>query len=148
VSAEQEVKTEVSSEQEQPMADVEFPPILQELREVAMKLHTREQAPKEGEAAAPAKPKEPFVPTQKDYLQFLVDSNAVYEVLEDIVNSNDKLAMFQNCGIERTQELEKDIAWMCAKFDLEKPDVGMPGKMYSEQLRSMVKSDEDIPEFM
>lgn len=138
----------ISTEQQQPMADVEFPSILEELRDVAMKLHTREQSPKEGRAPAPAKPAEPFVPTQKDYLQFLVDSNAVYAVLEEIVNRQPGLAMFRSCGIERTEELEKDIAWMCNKFDLERPDVGMAGKTYAEELKNMVRSDEDIPEFM
>lgn len=53
------------------------PPILLELRDVAMKLHTKEQAPREGQAAAPEKPTVPFAPTQMDYLKFLVDS---YEV--------------------------------------------------------------------
>jgi len=138
----------ISTEQQPPMADVEFPSILEELRDVAMKLHTREQAPKEGQAAAPAKPAEPFVPTQKDYLQFLVDSNAVYAVLEEIVNTQPGLAVFRSCGIERTEGLEKDIAWMCQKFDLERPDVGMAGKTYVEELKNMARSDEDIPEFM
>lgn len=133
---------------EPPMAEVEFPPILEELRDVAMKLHTREQAPKEGQAKAPAKPAEPYVPTQSDYLQFLVDSNAVYVALEEIVNSNEIMAPFRNTGIERTQELEKDIAWMCNKFDLERPEVGMAGGRYAQELKDMVKSDEDIPEFM
>lgn len=140
--------TESDVSTEQPMTEVEFPPILEELREVAMRMHTKVQAPKEGEAPAPAKPDAPFVPTQMDYLQFLVDSHAVYEVLEEIVNSNEKLAMFRNTGMERTQELEKDIAWMCDKFSLERPNVGCPGGMYAKKLKDMVKGDEDIPEFM
>ena len=126
----------------------EFPPILEELRDVAMKLHTREQSPREGKAEAPSKPDKPYVPTHGDYLQFLVDSKAVYDVLEDIVNSNEKLEAFRNTGIERTQELEKDIEWMCSKYDLQRPDVGMAGKRYAAELNDMVKSDEDIPEFM
>jgi len=145
MSAEPAVSTE---EEKQPMAEVGFPPIREELRDVAMKLHTRAQAPKEGEAPAPVQPAEPFVPTQMDYLQFLVDSNAVYVVLEDIVNDNEKLATFRNSGIERTAELEKDIAYMCDTFSLERPGVGMPGKMYAEELEGMVKGDADIPEFM
>lgn len=132
----------------QPTDGVVFPPILDELRDVAMRLHTREQAPREGRADAPAKPAEPYVPTHMDYLQFLVDSHAVYEVLESIVNDNEKLAMFRSTGIERTAELEKDIAWMCGKFDLERPGVGMAGMTYAEELKAMVESDDDIPEFM
>lgn len=125
-----------------------FPPILDELRDVAMRLHTREQAPREGQAEAPAKPAEPRVPTHMDYLQFLVDSRAVYAVMEEIVNGNEKLAMFRNTGIERTIELEKDIAWMCDKFDLQRPDVGTAGMTYAKELKAMVESDDDIPEFM
>lgn len=139
--------------------DEQFPPILQELREVAMKLHTREQSPKEGEAAAPAKPKEPYVPTQMDYLRFLVDSEAVYAALEEIVNgdgdgeeeedsSSALLAVFRNSGLERTEALEKDIAWMCEEFDLERPEVGKPGRTYAEELRGMVNGPEDVPEFV
>ena len=126
----------------------EFPPILEELRDVAMKLHTREQSPREGKAEAPAKPKEPYVPTHADYLQFLVDSDAVYKVLEDIVNNNEELSMFRNTGIERTQQLEKDIDWMCKTYDLQRPDVGHAGSMYAKELKAMIKSSEDIPEFM
>ena len=44
-----------------------------ELRGAAMKLHTRSQAPKEGQAKE-QKPKEKYVPTRDDYLAFLVDS--------------------------------------------------------------------------
>ncbi|EJK73678.1 hypothetical protein THAOC_04686, partial [Thalassiosira oceanica] len=93
-----------------------FKPILEELRDVAMKLHTREQAPKEGKAEEPKKPAEPFAPTQSDYLQFLVDSKEVYMALEDIVNGNDKLAPFRNSGLERTGALEHDINWMATEF--------------------------------
>ena len=149
MSSTETTEAAVSTEQQQqPMPDVEFPPILEELRDVAMRLHTREQAPKEGQAPVPAKPAQPYVPTHADYLQFLVDSHAVYAVLEEIVNGNEKLAMFQNTGIERTEQLEKDIAYMCSKYDLQRPDVGMAGKKYAEELKNMVKSDDDIPEFM
>lgn len=138
----------VSTTEEPPMAEVEFPPILEELRDVAMKLHTREQSPREGKAEAPAKPAAPYVPTAADYLQFLVDSNAVYVALEEIVDSRDQLAPFRNTGIERTRELEMDIQWMCEKFDLDRPEVGAAGGRYADELRGMVKSDDDIPEFM
>lgn len=77
-----------------------------------------------------------------------MDSHAVYVVLEEIVNGNEKLAVFQKSGMERTAELEKDIAWMCNEYGLEKPEVGMAGKNYAEELTAMAKGDEDIPEFM
>ena len=50
-----------------------------EMRPKAMKLHTRSQAPKEGQRAE--KPKEQpmamWSPSREGYLQFLVDSRAV-----------------------------------------------------------------------
>ena len=126
-----------------------FPPILDELRDVAMRLHTREQAPREGKAEASPPPREPYVPTIMDYLRFLVDSHAIYEAMEEIVNRNDKLAMFRETGIERTAELERDIAYVCEKFDLVRPDVGYAGTRYAGELRSMVVDDEgDVPEFV
>lgn len=126
----------------------EFPPILQELRDVAMRLHTREQAPREGQAEAPKKPAEPYVPTQADYLQFLVDSYVVYVALEEIVNEVELLAPFRNSGLERTQALEKDIKYMCERFDLQRPDAGKAGSVYAAQLKHMIKSSDDVPEFM
>lgn len=137
-------------------SQTEFPPILTELRDVAMKLHTKEQAPREGQASAPEKLKVPFVPNQADYLNFLVDSHAVYETLEEIVNKvelTDELGRFRNTGLERTVALEKDIEWMCKVFQLEKPEVGNAGQNYSEELRNIITINDDgtkegVPEFM
>eukprot|EP00804_Cyclotella_cryptica_P023630 CCRYP_011967-RA/>CCRYP_011967-RA protein AED:0.15 eAED:0.32 QI:0/0/0/1/1/1/2/0/313 len=134
----------------------EFPPILIELRDVAMKLHTKEQAPREGQAAAPAKPAVPYVPTHADYLQFLVDSCEVYKALEKIVNREDltdELGRFRNSGLERTCALEKDIEWMCNKFNLPKPEAGGAGVRYSDELGNMISVKDDgtkegIPEFI
>ena len=88
-----------------------------EMRKVAMKLHTREQAPKEGQQEAaprpkavsvpgtlaprccpykpgpasmlnvplPSSPSSQWAPTREGYLSFLVESKAVYEVLETVV---------------------------------------------------------------
>ncbi|GAB4828285.1 Heme oxygenase 1 [Ancistrocladus abbreviatus] len=84
---------------------------VEEMRFVAMKLHTKEQA-KEGEKVAegpeeksPAK----WEPTVDGYLKFLVDSKLVYDTLERIV---DKAAVpyyaeFRNTGLERSKKLEK-----------------------------------------
>jgi heme oxygenase len=137
-------------------SESEFPPILMELRDVAMKLHTKEQAPREGQAAAPAKPAVPFVPTQADYLKFLIDSYDVYQTLEEIVDREElteELGRFRDSGLERTAALEKDISWMCEKYNLEKPEVGATGKSYSEVLRNMITVDENgetkgVPEFI
>jgi hypothetical protein len=55
-----------------------------EMRAVAMKLHTRDQA-KEGEKEAESPPVAKWEPSIDGYLRFLVDSKLVYDTLEAIV---------------------------------------------------------------
>lgn len=116
-----------------------------ELRGAAMKLHTRSQAPKEGKVED--KEMEPYVTTQADYLQFLVDSQHVYQAMEDVVNSVDELSVFRNTGLERVAPLEKDIDFMVQEYGLEKPAVAAPGLQYAKVIRELGKA-ESIPEFM
>jgi heme oxygenase len=63
---------------------------VEEMRFVAMKLHTRDQA-KEGEKEA-REPQERSVakwdPTVDGYLRFLVDSKLVYDTLEGIIEKS------------------------------------------------------------
>lgn len=113
-----------------------------ELRGAAMKLHTRQQAPKEGEA--PAKKMEPYTPTRADYLQFLIDSQHVYRAFEEVVNERPELEAFRKTGLERVDPLERDITFMCNEYGLERTEVGQPGKKYAEVIRGI----ESIPEFM
>jgi len=107
-----------------------------------MRLHTRAQAPKEGQA--PAKKMEPYVPTRGDYLQFLVDSKHVYEVLEQVVNDRAELVAFRNTGLERTKALEQDIEFMVDEYGLDRPEAGEAGRNYADMLRNI----ESIPEFV
>mmetsp|Transcript_124427 Transcript_124427/g.244040 ORF Transcript_124427/g.244040 Transcript_124427/m.244040 type:complete len:277 (-) Transcript_124427:137-967(-) len=116
-----------------------------ELRGKAMKLHTRSQAPKEGQAEE--KPMEPYTPTHDDYLRFLVDSQHVYKAFEDIVQECDDLAVFRSTGLERVEPLEKDIEFMVQEYQLSRPSVGKPGLDYAEELRRLGKENL-IPEFM
>jgi len=113
-----------------------------ELRGAAMRLHTKEQAPKEGQV--PAEKLEPYTPTHEDYLRFLVDSKHVYEALEEIVNTRPELAAFQNSGLERGQPLESDISFMIKEYNLKMPQVGQAGRDYADMLRKI----ESIPEFI
>lgn len=113
-----------------------------ELRGAAMRLHTRQQAPKEGEA--PAKKMEPYTPTRADYLQFLIDSQHVYEALESVVNERPELEVYRNTGLERVSSLETDITFMCNEYGLKRTEVGQPGKKYAEMIRGI----QSIPEFM
>eukprot|EP00545_Synedropsis_sp_CCMP1620_P010444 CAMPEP_0119003354 /NCGR_PEP_ID=MMETSP1176-20130426/513_1 /TAXON_ID=265551 /ORGANISM="Synedropsis recta cf, Strain CCMP1620" /LENGTH=198 /DNA_ID=CAMNT_0006954951 /DNA_START=337 /DNA_END=933 /DNA_ORIENTATION=+ len=107
-----------------------------------MKLHTTRQAPKEGKVVEEKAP--PHVTTHADYLQFLVDSQCVYQTLEDIVNDKDELATFRQTGLERTTGLEQDIQFLLSEYDLEKPAVGAFGKAYVKELTSI----DSIPELM
>lgn len=115
-----------------------------ELRGAAMRLHTRQQAPKEGKAKAPAPPKENYVTTHADYLQFLVDNQHVFQTLEDLVNEKPELAVFVNTGLERSAPLEKDICFMVEEYGLPRPAVGKAGTEYAKVLRSI----ESIPELV
>lgn len=58
---------------------------VEEMRFVAMKLHTKDQA-KEGKKEADANPVGKWEPTVEGYLKFLVDSKLVYDTLEKIVD--------------------------------------------------------------
>jgi hypothetical protein len=108
-----------------------------ELRGAAMKLHTRFQAPKEGQAEA--KKREPYTPTRADYLAFLVDSQHVYQALEDIVNDREELVVFRGNGMERVAPLETDIEFMTKEYGLARPEVGKPGSDYAEAIRRIGK---------
>jgi hypothetical protein len=117
--------------------------IATELRGAAMKLHTTQQAPKEGKVVV-EEPKEKYITTHEDYLAFLVDSKHVYEALEDIVNQRHELSQFRNTGLERTKALELDIKFMVKEYGLKKPEVGEFGRKYAAELRAI----ESIPEFL
>ena len=71
-----------------------------------MKLHTRDQSPKEGQQPA-EKPVNKWEPGRAEYLQFLVDSRHVYQCLEEIVGANEVLSSFGDSGLERVVALEK-----------------------------------------
>jgi hypothetical protein len=116
-----------------------------ELRGQAMKLHTRSQAPKEGQAAE--KKREPYVPTQINYLAFLVDSQHIYKALEEIVSERDELSVFRKNGMERVEPLETDIEFMMKEYNLERPEVGKPGLDYAEEMRRLGKEGA-IPELI
>lgn len=53
---------------------------------------------------------------RRGYLQFLVDSKIVYAALEEACASDPRLSVFRNTGLERTEALTKDIAWMLETY--------------------------------
>jgi heme oxygenase (biliverdin-producing, ferredoxin) len=119
--------------------------IATELRGAAMKLHTTRQAPKDGGIkVSDDELKEPYVPTIENYLSFLVDSQHVYNTMEEIVNSKEMLSPFRNTGLERTEPLERDIEFIVHEFKIRRPSVGEYGKSYASKLKSI----NSIPEFI
>lgn len=131
--------------------------IATELRGAAMKLHTRKQAPKEGQAEEPkhahaSASTEPYVPTHLDYLKFLVDSQHVYKAMEDIVNMEElqsSLSPFVDTGLERVDALETDINFLSQEYNVPRPEVGSIGLEYAQELRSIAaRGPSAIPEFM
>jgi heme oxygenase len=122
---------------------------MDELRSYAMKLHTKEQAPREGQASAPKNQPE-WKPTKSGYLKFLVESHVVYETFEVILKSGSVgfFKDFVGTGLERTAALNKDIAYMEENFGLNAhvPSEDGPGHQYAALLKDLaVKSP---PAFM
>ncbi|KAK9706167.1 hypothetical protein RND81_07G108500 [Saponaria officinalis] len=117
---------------------------VEEMRGVAMKLHTREQA-KEGEKVvenveekSPAK----WEPTVEGYLKFLVDSKLVYDTLERIVFEApvDYYAEFRNTGLERSEKLAKDLEWF-KEQGYSIPEPSEPGITYAKILEELAVKD-------
>lgn len=109
---------------------------------VAMRLHTREQSPKEGQQEAS---KQKWEPTREGYLQFLADSKTLFTTLEDIVNEapHPDYARFRNTGLERSQALTKDLQWFKTQYGLEPKPLtdDSPGCVYSQVLQRLAKDD-------
>lgn len=124
----------------------EYSFVRDDLRTYAMKLHTRDQSPKEGQQKAET-PFTKWEPARSNYLQFLVDSLEVYQTLDELTHQYPALAPFKATGLERSNELKEDIAWM-VKYDstLSVPPCGASGKAYSAFLRSLAA--ESLPKFM
>jgi hypothetical protein len=151
--------TTTSSLQEATLDTYSF--IQSELRTAAMRLHTKEQSPKEGRAevmttttATTTTPQqqppttEPYRTTHTDYLAFLVDSQHVYRAMEEIVQQRMELVPFQNTGLERVVALENDIVFLMQEYHLERPVVGRPGREYAQVLYEIANRESSIPAFM
>lgn len=117
---------------------------------MAMRLHTKDQAPKEGGQEAAPQPFQEWKPTKEGFLKFLVESRAVFQTLEDIVmeSSHPEYARFQSTGLERTSALSQDIAWMSETYGLAVPvpQEDGPGTAYSTLLTQLAA--DDPPAFM
>lgn len=125
-------------------AEEEKKGFVEEMRAVAMKLHTREQA-REGEKEAKGpEEKSPtqWEPTIEGYLKFLVDSKLVYDTLERIVEEAPVpyYAEFRNTGLERSASLAKDLEWFREQGYFI-PEPSAPGLAYASYLEELAKKD-------
>ncbi|KAL9268070.1 Heme oxygenase 1, chloroplastic-like protein [Drosera capensis] len=117
---------------------------VEEMRFVAMKLHTKEQA-REGEKVAEGPEEQSparWEPTVEGYLRFLVDSMVVFGTLEMIVEKApvDYYAEFRNTGLERTQALSKDLEWF-KEQGYTIPEPSEPGLTYAMILQELAEKD-------
>ncbi|XP_004514862.1 heme oxygenase 1, chloroplastic-like [Cicer arietinum] len=117
---------------------------VEEMRFVAMRLHTRDQA-KEGEKEVKQIEERAVTkwdPTIDGYLKFLVDSKLVYHTLENIVQVSafPFYAEFRNTGLERSASLAKDLEWFKEKgYTI--PEPSSPGLTYAQYLTNLSQKD-------
>lgn len=116
---------------------------VEEMRFVAMKLHTRDQA-KEGEKKpeSGSQPIAKWEPTVEGYLKFLVDSKLVYDTLDAIISkaSCPFYAEFRNTGLERSEQLAKDLQWFKEQGHTI-PEPSSPGLSYARYLEELSEKD-------
>lgn len=119
---------------------------VEEMRFVAMRLHTKDVA-KEGKKEPDAQPIGKWEPTIESYLKFLVDSKVVYDTLEDIVQkaTYPAYAEFRNTGLERSEKLAKDLEWFRQQGHII-PEPSSPGISYAKYLQEL--SEKDPPSFL
>ena len=115
----------------------EYSFVNEDLRTYAMRFHTKDQAPREGQQKAET-PFTAWEPTRLNYVQFLVDSLLVYETLESLAHEIPALAPFTATGLERAAALKEDLDWM-VKFDptMVVPECGPNGIKYSSFLKKV-----------
>eukprot|EP00877_Chromochloris_zofingiensis_P007725 jgi/Chrzof1/3205/Cz12g15230.t1_HO[v5.2] len=115
-----------------------------EMRKVAMKLHTRDQAPKEGGKEASKTPMSAWQPTREGYAQFLAESQAVYNAFEDIIQkaAYTEYAQFQNTGLERSAALQQDLHWFKDTYNIT-PTLQQdgPGMTYVQHIQRLAQED-------
>ncbi|KAA8495174.1 Heme oxygenase 1, chloroplastic [Porphyridium purpureum] len=113
---------------------------VEEMRFVAMRLHTKDQAPREGQMEEAALPIQEWRPRKEDYLQFLVDSKAVYDFMEARMADADAawLHEFTSTGLERGAALDKDIQWF-RMLDFDVPPPTPAATKYIAYLQELVR---------
>jgi heme oxygenase (biliverdin-producing, ferredoxin) len=89
---------------------------VEEMRFVAMRLHTKDQAPREGTMEESALPIDAWLPSHADFMQFLADSLCVYTYFEQELTAgehpNAMFGRFANTGLERVDAIKADMAYL------------------------------------
>ena len=153
---------------EENAAATEYSFVNKELRAYAMKLHTPQQAPKEGKAKSPeafesekkaaeamkvaqaAAPEVPMIiwqPARINYVQFLVDSLQVFETIESLTEEYPLLAPLKSTGLERSAALKEDLDWIVKTYPSTViPPPGPHGPGYAAHLRELAATS--MPKFI
>lgn len=119
---------------------------VEEMRMVAMRLHTKDQAPREGEQEASALPIDQWYPSKDDFMQFLVDSRCVYSYFETELaypgTYDPVYSRLSNSGLERLSALDKDIDYLNS-LGVETPQASPAATRYVNYIRDLIQ---DRPE--
>eukprot|EP00168_Porphyra_purpurea_P018428 TRINITY_DN685_c0_g1_i9.p2 TRINITY_DN685_c0_g1~~TRINITY_DN685_c0_g1_i9.p2 ORF type:complete len:203 (-),score=94.04 TRINITY_DN685_c0_g1_i9:168-776(-) len=117
-----------------------------EMRMVAMKLHTKDQA-KEGMQEKSTIPINEWKPKQSDFVQFLADSLHVYEYFEEELMVADsphpEYARFANNGLERCAALKTDLAYLASLGNPTPPPTSAATK-YVDYLKTLESKPEAV----
>jgi len=120
-----------------------------------MKLHTRAQAPKEGQVEDKPQPppEQRHQTTHQDYIHYLVNQLYIYQLWEqDILirdELKDELHLFLDTGLERCAVLENDIQYLINTYNLSRPTPGTMSQTYGDVLTSIANRGKDgIPELI
>lgn len=125
---------------------------MQELRTVAMDMHTKDQS-KEGKRDTTALPFAEWTYTLEGFIRFLAESVLVYDALESIIENtvdssgSKAYACIQGTGLERLPNLKKDIEWIESAYGLKAPTPQSDGAG-ATYARYLKKIADDIPAFV
>lgn len=118
---------------------------VEEMRMVAMRLHTKDQA-KEGEQETSALPIDQWFPTKDDFMQFLVDSRCVYSYFETELaypgTYDPVYSRLANSGLERLDALDKDIEYLNS-IGVDTPQPTPTATRYVNYLRDLAKNNSE-----
>lgn len=117
---------------------------VEEMRFVAMRLHTKDQAPSEGEQEQSAIPIDQWLPSHAEFMQFLVDSLEVYVYFEEVLCGGDSpvFSRFRETGLERVGPLKKDIAYLNG-IGVETPQPTEAAVKYVEYMKKLQAAGRD-----